>query len=127
MFAKRRPKPQDPDEEPLVPHGLIWQATDEPEKPKIVGSETTVDASALPNALKRDLPPVSPASSPENKKPVSSTPIAWPTAPAVQPIANNIGGDAPQRPRPVLIQPAGTAKNHEAQQPAKNGLAPVIT
>ena len=29
MFARRKRK--DPEDEPLVPHGLIWQATDDPE------------------------------------------------------------------------------------------------
>jgi hypothetical protein len=48
MFAWRKPRPSD--DEPLVPHGLIWQATEEPMPAK----EETID----PGPLQEPNPPI---------------------------------------------------------------------
>jgi len=83
MFAKPRRRPQE--EQPLVPHGLVWQAMQETAPTEKEKSETgvepvTPEAKPVPIVL----PPVqvsaraSAASTPANSEPVSSgLPLFW--------------------------------------------------
>ena len=77
MFAKRKPRQED---EPLVPHGLVWQATDMeppaksgPEQAEIKPLRTQSGPSSLPPAIPfQATAPVAP------KKPAaSSPPLFW--------------------------------------------------
>ena len=83
MFARRKHRPQEEDE-PLVPHGLIWQATDDephtspdtpPPPPKVPAPPIQMPLQAHNRAPDNSVPPVpmSHASEP-NPKPVDSNP-----------------------------------------------------
>jgi hypothetical protein len=54
MFARRKRK--DPEDEPLVPHGLIWQATDDPESVDDAASANShVSSEAIEMPLRNDV------------------------------------------------------------------------
>ena len=96
MFGRRKRKPQDEDD-PLVPHGLIWQATDEPSEPAEIDSAAAKYSNelvnfALPQEDRTQSPVVAPsqianvqqprptpADSGPTKLGAISPPIPWPS------------------------------------------------
>lgn len=54
MFGRRKSRKQ---EEPLVPHGLIWQATDEPEEPSQPAEKPASSSEVIEMVLRRENPP----------------------------------------------------------------------
>src|SRR5205809_7976076 len=92
MFARLKRK-HDDDEEPLVPHGLIWQATDEPTQ---VEEESRVAKTPAPEDNRVSFPVVEmpaeattqpKADSPRNLGAISP-PLQWPS-PKIQEIARH--------------------------------------
>ena len=83
MFARRKPKPEDI--EPLVPHGLVWQATDGANKE----AEAAASPAAWPQRPSAPLPEL--IQKPPNDTPENSKPLNTPNAPEVLqwPIANS--------------------------------------
>jgi hypothetical protein len=104
MFARRKRKPQD--EESLVPHGLIWQAMEEPAAPD-ESKRATPDAPA-PAAKPIEMPTSSSAqdgsaqnASVPKKLGAISPPIPWPSPETLQIV---------KRPRPATaIEPSAQA------------------
>jgi hypothetical protein len=101
MFAWRKPKPSD--DEPLVPHGLIWQATEEPMPAK---AERTNPATAqelnspMMVPMKRDDPPPEHPASTDipPKMDAVSEPLPW---------ASMNARDAVKRPPPFWDSSSG--------------------
>jgi hypothetical protein len=88
MFPWRKRKPQE--EESLVPHGLIWQATEEPMPPRAESSKPNAPPSATTITLSPQIPPA------------VKMPMGRVEAGATPPV--NIGGLAPKLdeiPRPL--------------------------
>lgn len=93
MFARRKHRPQE--DEPLVPHGLVWQATDEPSSDKVDSAPEKPPAPARARPTEMQVRPspspeaeptvhgepskLSEADSPLNKLGAISPPIAWPS------------------------------------------------
>ena len=76
MFAKRKPRQ---DDEPLVPHGLVWQATDAPETSETAEIPVTKKTLAT-ESVSAPPQPTAPFQAAETlpKKPsVSSPPLFW--------------------------------------------------
>jgi hypothetical protein len=77
MFAKRKPRQ---DDEPLVPHGLVWQATDAPEtsEPAEIPVIKKTLATESESAQRQPIAPSQVAGGTLPKKPsVSSPPLFW--------------------------------------------------
>ena len=84
MFARRKRRPQDEDE-PLVPHGLIWQATDDEPRPA---------ADPPPAPPKVPAPPIQmmlPAGNRTPDQAVPPTPVSHVPEPIAKPVDSNPG------------------------------------
>ena len=69
MFGRRNRKPQE-EEDPLVPHGLIWQATDEPRQPTESDPQLKSSAEVAQTPSPHEKPPATSVGPPSR---VSST------------------------------------------------------
>lgn len=108
MLAWRKRR-QEEEEELLVPHGLIWQATDNPMPPQPETAKSAAPQEAA-KAITSPAPPSSARSSPEStttkKLGAISPPLPWPS-PQIQEIARPVHRRFPAVPpepeRPLSI------------------------
>lgn len=94
MFAWRKPKPSD--DEPLVPHGLIWQATEEP----MPAEAERTDPVAAPELYSPITIPLKRTDSPPEQPAPANTPPKMGAASELLPWASMNAKDAVKRPPP---------------------------
>lgn len=116
MFA--RGKRKHPEDEPLVPHGLVWQATDEPDVDEAASAKPKVSAEPTEMPLRQDHRPEStePTTKPAmhvqerssaqpdftpNKLGAISPPIPWPSPKTASVIRRTPPPVAPANPAPT--------------------------
>ncbi len=128
MFSKRKPKHEE--DEPLVPHGLVWQATEEPAESS--GPETPQKPS--PPAAPIEINPKSELSGDTSivriaKKPRANAepvpPIAWPSQEQLKrDISGSIqSGNVPSHKGPRLIHSANIDRPSSVDKREKELLA----
>jgi hypothetical protein len=104
MFAKRHRRPQE--EEPLVPHGLVWQATEEPSSAKEPESQ---EIAAAPATRLQIVPP--PVSVPASESSVQ-----------VSPTNVDLGSQRPpfwhKAAKPEVVKPVGHSDDPTISPPA---------
>jgi len=136
MFARRKRK--DPEDEPLVPHGLIWQATDDPESVDDAASaDSHVSSEVIEMPLRNDIRSQGDAAVPgsgvgstrsgsdqSNPTPVNlgaiSPPIPWPS-PRTASVIRRV--PPPTEPTPPANRTASAERELEA--PPKRPPQPV--
>ena len=105
MLARRKRR-QEEEEELLVPHGLIWQATENPMSPQ----PETANSAAPQEAAKATTPPAPPSSARSGpgttttkaKMGAISPPLPWPS-PQIQPVHRRFPAIPPEAETPPLI------------------------
>jgi len=130
MFARRKRK--DPEDEPLVPHGLIWQATDDPESVDDAASADSHVSSeviemplrndvrsqgdvAVPGSVAGNASPGSGQSTPTpGKLGAISPPIPWPSPRTASVIRRVPPPTEPALPAPPANQTASAKRELEA-------------
>lgn len=129
MLVRRKRRPEE-EEELLVPHGLIWQATEDPMSPQPETAKPAVQQEA-PKTTAGSVPPTparsgaNPATPPKPKLGAISPPLPWPS-PKIQEIAR------PGRPRSSAVSPEAI-KSSSISAPLRSGdpeaarTAPVTT
>jgi hypothetical protein len=122
MFARLKRK-HDVDEEPLVPHGLVWQATDEPtpveEESRVAKTPAQEDNRVSPKVVEMsgNAKP-QPQADPPRKLGSISPPLQWPS-PNIQEIARHPDIHA-ARPTPA---PPDEQQNKKAPKPVDTPFA----
>src|SRR5439155_1054659 len=122
MFAKRKPRPKA--DEPLVPHGLVWQAT--ADTGSLEKSDREAEKVSPPARPIQIVPPTvevagsaTPAVTQVPKKPAgSSPPLFWQkvTKPEiVKPVSNTAGSESSPA-QNARVQPAASNDNTEVSR-----------
>ena len=118
MFRRRTHKLSDEDE-PLVPHGLVWQATEEPVPPEPPAAAT----SKLSQPIAMPAPPQDPSRSKDSPIPQKlgaiSPPIAWPSSKIQEIIRRKQANESPESARPAEPLEGQGEDSHPAPRPAK--------
>jgi hypothetical protein len=120
MFARRKHRPQEEDE-PLVPHGLIWQATDdEPEESPDPAALVTPQVQAEPT----EMPLRTDNRTPENEAaPTPAPSVQEPIARPVDPNPSKLGAISP----PIRWPSLKTASVIRRVEPPPVPIRPIVT